>query len=39
MNISWKQIKFTTKPFKPEETDIETIVEIDEIVDKLDEDL
>ena len=39
MNRSWKEIKFTVIPYKPEETDIHIISEIDAIVDKLDEDL
>ena len=39
MKSSWRMIKFETSPFKPDETDIHILVEIDQIIDKLDEDL
>ena len=39
MKASWRKIKFKCAEYKPEENDILIIIEIDEIVDKLDEDL
>jgi len=39
MKSSWRAVSFETAPFKPAETEIHIIVEIDFIMDKLDEDL